>query len=77
MIKVKRDVNILINLMKPSVSVVIPTLSDSPLTVKSIPPDVEVIIERYKSKNRNIFSASIARNIGAFNAKGEIIVFYG
>ncbi len=65
----------MMNSMKHSVSVIIPTLSNNPFTVKSIPPDIEIIIERYKSTNRNIFSTSIARNIGAFKAKGEIIVF--
>jgi GT2 family glycosyltransferase len=60
---------------KKKKSVIIPTLAKNPLTLKSIPDDVEVIISDWKTDNANIFAPSVARNIGAMRANGDILVF--
>lgn len=60
---------------KKKESVIIPTLAKNPLTLKSLPDDVEVIISDWKTDNANIFAPSVARNIGAMRANGDILVF--
>ena len=50
------------------ISIIIPTINQNVLTIKSIPNDVETIIE--KEGNR-----SEARNVGAKRATKEILVF--
>ena len=60
---------------KKKESVIIPTLAENPLTLKSLPDDVEVIISDWKTENANIFAPSVARNIGAMRANGDILVF--
>lgn len=61
--------------MEKDVTVVIPTLSEEPATLKSVPDDVEVIISDWKTDNESINGLSVARNIGAMKASGNVLVF--
>lgn len=61
--------------MNKSVSVIVCTIDKDPLTVKSIPDYAEILIADWKSNRKDIWAKSIARNMGAAKAKGEILVF--
>jgi|LGVF01.2.fsa_nt_gb GT2 family glycosyltransferase len=61
--------------MDEKVSVIIPTLSKDPVTLKSLPNSVDVIISDWKTDDKGIYGLSVAKNIGVMKAKGDIIVF--
>jgi glycosyltransferase involved in cell wall biosynthesis len=62
----------------PWCSIIIPTLSDNPPTLKSLPPPEELErlgIELIVSKDMGWRNASRTRNIGAAAARGRVFCF--
>jgi glycosyltransferase involved in cell wall biosynthesis len=62
----------------PWCSIIIPTLSDNPPTLKSLPPPGELErlgIELIVSKDMGWRNASRTRNMGAMKARGEVLCF--
>jgi hypothetical protein len=62
----------------PWCSIIIPTLSDNPPTLKSLPPPEELErlgIELIVSKDMGWRNASRTRNMGAMKARGEVLCF--
>jgi glycosyltransferase involved in cell wall biosynthesis len=63
---------------KPWCSIIIPTLSDNPPTLKSLPPSYELErlgIELIVSKDMGWRNVSRTRNIGAMRASGKVLCF--
>jgi len=63
---------------RPRYSIIIPTISDEPLTIKSFPPPEELArlgIELIVSKDRGWRNPSRTRNVGASVSRGEILCF--
>lgn len=61
--------------MDKKISVIIPSLSKNPITLNSLPNNVEVIISDWKTDDKRIYGLSVAKNIGAMQANGEMLVF--
>jgi len=62
----------------PWCSIIVPTLSDSPPTLKSLPPPDELKrlgIELIVSKDMGWRNASRTRNMGAMKARGDVLCF--
>lgn len=53
---------------RPSTSVIIPTLSDDPLSLESVPDGVETVVVTEGNRAQ-------ARNIGARRTRGDVLVF--
>jgi glycosyltransferase involved in cell wall biosynthesis len=63
---------------KPRYSIIISTISDEPLTIKSFPSNEELArlgIELIVSKDRGWRNPSRTRNVGASVSRGEILCF--
>jgi glycosyltransferase involved in cell wall biosynthesis len=62
----------------PWCSIIIPTLSDNPPTLKSLPPPGELErlgIELIVTRDMGWRNASRTRNMGAMRARGEVLCF--
>jgi glycosyltransferase involved in cell wall biosynthesis len=62
----------------PWCSIIVPTLSHNPPTLKSLPPPEELErqgIELIVSKDMEWRNASRTRNMGAMKARGEVLCF--
>jgi hypothetical protein len=63
---------------KPWYSIIVPTISDEPLSIESFPPYEELArlgIELIVSKDRGWRNPSRTRNVGASVSRGEILCF--